>query len=395
MIKLSEENKAKYLNLKIFALCVAELFYLVYFTFSTTDLLPYNLKILLPQLVKVIFIWIISVDVIFEPFNIKTLLIVAISFIAFTISRYASYQPQLILLFLSTLSFKDIELNKFVLIDLVMRVLITIASIISIQTGMTVDATYASARRMAFTFGHPNQFGAMIMLIGMELLYILKGKKQIIAYIINMGLMVFMTFTCISRTSILCLGLYSLLFVAYRFNKKVFSNKASQFLIRNFYLICLLVSYVGYFAYKGQSDFIIKLNKLLSARLQLTNSLLDRYPLTPFGCSISMDNGFLDNGYLYVLLSFGIVCTLILAFLHNRAFDKLMKKNNYPLVIIGLVMLFRGLSESSFLSFNINTFVIMLSYGFFYYDEPKDDINPWISIIITYVMLAFIYITGI
>ena len=102
-----------------------------------------------------------------------------------------------------------------------------------------------------------------------------------------------------------------------------------------------------------------EINELLSNRVYLQSVFYNEYGITLFGNNIDYERT-LDNGFLKVLLNFGIITSLFFIVIYWLTFKKCYKEKNYVLIYIFMILLFFSFSESSMFYIYNNIFMIYL-----------------------------------
>lgn len=352
---------------------------LILFTciFDAYSKLPVDTLSSISTIASILCISIISYDLICNPFNIKEYIISLILLITTLISTYIGGSVKLLQMTILILAFKDINIEKYIARDVIIRIVLTLALIyLTYKNNSYTFVPFEETRiRYALGFGHPNTLGIMLAIIGIEFLYLFRNKRSYISYIVCAVIIIFNYRVSDSRTSII-VSLFGLLcFILMRFKINIFKNKVIQIIVENLFVILLVFSVIVCYMYGNGSGLAIKLNGLLSDRLVLAYNYLKEYGIHLFGSSISsktlLQSGFyaytLDMGFIYILVRFGLISTLVYAFVYNRAIHYLFKKNKYYEVLVILSFLVYGTMETGI--FKWEFFSIGGILGLWLYDK--------------------------
>lgn len=266
------------------------------------------------------------------------------------------------------LAFTGIEFDDFIKKDFYMRSLLIIVIMTLSLLGLT-DNTVLEIRngfaRNSFGLGHPNSFAIYIAIVCIDYYYIetLKSKPNILKPIgVAIILSCFIHFFVGSRTNIILIALISLAFI-FR-NKIKLTSKCTKKIASNAFFILLILSILMAFLYNSTNPIMSGLDKILSRRLYLSNYFVDRYGITLFGTEITNDKFYiLDNAYVNLIVRYGIILTIYFVIIYKKTIDNLLRDNKMLLVIIMIVLLIYGLSESPIYIPAKNPYVLLLCYA--------------------------------
>lgn len=221
--------------------------------------------------------------------------------------------------------------------------------------------------RNAFGFYHPNTFGMYVMMIFLDYLYLNKEKK-IRNIIFAIFVSIFIHYTSDTRSAIYCIMGISILLLLEKLLIRVIQIKPIKFILNNLYLFLLCFSIVTTLLYCSKTDFSIQLNQFFSNRLYLQSIFWKNYKLSLFGNKI-IYNYTLDNGYIKLLLNYGLLATIFYGYIYNKTLKKTYLFNNYIVYFIILILLFFNVAESSMLYVYFNIFILY----FFCKDSSKGE----------------------
>ncbi len=202
-------------------------------------------------------------------------------------------------------------------------------------------------------------------------IYIYRSKLSWLAILLELCVACFIYFLTNSRASfllsILLLVVICIVKLFILFNKKTITTKTNKFLtilLSLMPLISFVIFGVLVLMWSGQSDLIIRLNDMLSGRIELTYNAFVDGKLSFFG----RDNywydssGYIgiDNAYFNCLFTNGIINTLIVLCMNCWIIFDSVKKKNYWLTFALIVVLIDSFVEQSLLGFQFNLFVFAL-----------------------------------
>lgn len=167
------------------------------------------------------------------------------------------------------------------------------------------------------------------------------------------------------RTGFMC-GIILLLLIFLQKNLNIFRFRIVKLISSWSYILCFAVNFLTSYYYEPNNIFFAKLNSLLSGRLALGKQFLDIYKIKLFGQKIvyntsSNDYMVLDATYINMLLSYGLVATIIFLIVNTYLIRKLLKHNKIIEVILLVSYSVYGLSETFLPNLFLNMSMIFLS----------------------------------
>ena len=286
-----------------------------------------------------------------------------------------------IVLFLITS--KNINLDKLIKFDLIIKTIVIIIIFILYKNGLTDDIVIYrnSVRRYGLGFGHPNTFSVYLMSICLDLLYIsFKTKYKRISYLIIIFSILFISKYCDSRSAIFTLLLTLILSISISLikNKKILMNITSK--LPYLFMIASFVATILY-KYKNYFPFIESLNALLSNRILLMYQFYEEYSITLLGnrfidyhTQATSTASVLDNAYILLLTKFGIIISLIIVIALSKRIKKAYSEENIGLIVCLLSFSFFGLMENGMIVLFYNPFLLFISHLIYSY-KKKGEIN--------------------
>ena len=149
--------------------------------------------------------------------------------------------------------------------------------------------------------------------------------------------------------------------------------------------VCAAISFVAVYLYRAKNSIGILINTLMSERINIISSFLDKYDLTLFGQELEIYTtrqakfmgvraNPLDNAYARCLLMYGIIFFVFLCVAYTIFINRAMKSRMYPLVLMCTFFVFIGIGESYLLNpiFNI-TLLCLLNIAEFTSEQTEAD----------------------
>lgn len=203
--------------------------------------------------------------------------------------------------------------------------------------------------RMSLGFVHANTLGSILLIIGLLIFLDSYEKRSKNGFIILLLLTVMDFYIANSRTTTLLLLIIVIVMAVKIFNYDRISHFLNKKWIRNLLLIfvILLIGFTIWFStsYNG-SGRMLQLNGLLNNRMQNGSYYMSLYGISIFGKKIPEfvlwnDNFtllYLDNGYLLMLIKFGLIATvLFVSMILQSARKAIINKDIAMIVAIGVI----------------------------------------------------------
>lgn len=209
--------------------------------------------------------------------------------------------------------------------------------------------------RMSYGFYHPNTFALFIMMLFFEYIVISPKKYKILNIIIGILLAIFIYKVTNSRTIVLAIIAS---FIPYSISKKgnnILNNKVFKFLSQNIFLILLLFTIISTILYGTGSTFFRELDTIMTGRLNSQYYYFSNYAVNIFGNNI-IYNFTLDNGYMKILLNYGIATCILLFYLYRKNIVTAIKKKDFIICGLFIIMQFYCLSEYYLFNIYMNVF---------------------------------------
>lgn len=249
---------------------------------------------------------------------------------------------------------------KLVYIDFLSKTLILIMNFICDTLGLVsgmIISTRDNFIRSSFGFHYPNTFGMITMIILFELYILFPDKKKIILPI-SLALTIINDRYADSRASVGCMLLFLILYLFTIFHRNFLELKLIKLILKNSFLILLLFSILITMLYSTLGGTVVHfINNWTSTRLSIQSMYWNVYDITIFGNDIFFIRS-LDNGYIKLLLKFGLCMTVLYSIVFYKMFAFLYKQREYCLVICLFCFTVYTLFESYSLYIYSNIFLL-------------------------------------
>lgn len=312
-----------------------------------------------------------------KKYTRNQLIIVLIITTALFASYFVAKSRTLLMVWLLIAISKNIELKKFIKYDLLIRILF-LAIVVALYFAGGTDNYFMyrsnGTIRSSMGVAHPNDFGAYLMIICFDYIYLKQNNIKVIDYFILVAVSFIISFFSDSKTSQFSILLLVSIIIITNINKnRIFEKKIVQIIIKNIFVILTIFIICMSTMYKNNSEISKRFNKVFSNRVSLASKTLENYDIKLFGNSIKFITTkealetkktayVLDNAYMNILMVYGIVAyliSMIASYLLNR---KLLLEKEYKLLSIFIVLYFYGFNETGLFKIQFNSFLICLSY---------------------------------
>lgn len=337
---------------------------------------------------RIISLMLLAIGIVFQKYSFKEITILFLTFILITIVAYQSNTIDLIITFLTVIALKNVNFLNIVKTDFYTRLYSTlIISFLSVLKYIPSLDVYRSggAIRRSLGFYHPNLFGAYLMILTFEFIYLgyVNNKLSNRAWII-VPMAVLIEKITDDRSVVVSLLVYLFIYIVLRYS---FLKNISSIFFKCLVIVTLvfvsIISIFSAYMYNPTINSWILINRLLSGRPELLNSIVEQFYHVHFWGQntplIGDSNGvvingitkylFADNAYMGVLIKFGILMFfLFVLWLIRNSFSILNGQNRVIMFCWIVAMLFWGLSENKLLLIQFN----ILLFNYIERDRVKD-----------------------
>lgn len=228
--------------------------------------------------------------------------------------------------------------------------LVTVAFLSLVRIIPTVGGVRETGEvRMSLGFVHANTLGFILFIIGLLIFvesYEARSRNNFIALLLLTAVDFYIAN---SRTTTLLLLIMDIVMATKVFKNDMISRFLNKKWVRNLLLLFVvaLIGFTVWFAtsYNG-SGRLLQLNGILNNRVQNGSYYMSLYGISVFGKNIpefvlwndNFTQLYLDNGYLLMLIKYGVIATVIYMMMILRSARKAIQVKNIAMVVaIGLI----------------------------------------------------------
>lgn len=235
------------------------------------------------------------------------------------------------------------------------RMLLAYLGIIDCQQQMLYEVRNAGHIAYGFGFGNKNQFGIAIVIVLLSVIYIFYDKIKFLYLVIIAGIGLYLSYMYAQCTTAMLLVLFTLLIY-----------EISKYAEKIFYVIgklvipgCVFFSFITAIFYNKVSIFNY-INSLSTGRIGLANAFLKKYPISLLGADIQIGSAALDNGYVLLYCTTGIVISMFFIYVYQKTMAWMCERKMKKEVLITIVFAILGISEGGFLNPFMNYSILFI-----------------------------------
>lgn len=328
---------------------------------------------------RILVILILIFGMFFQKYRFKELLIFSVIFLFSIFVGYKSDSLDLPMTVAVIFCMRKIEFVKIVRVDFYTRLIITIIIFICAINNYIPSNNFFREGVMRYSFGfyHPNLFGAYMLILTLEFIYLgyIKSSKTARIWII-LPVVFFIDKTANSRSAEISLLIYLVAYLIFKFDFfGRISKKTLTFISVIMIGLASIISIVSTYMYNPMNEMWVLINKLLSSRPALMSSVVNNfYSIHLFGQRTpllgdtegTVVNGrnvslFVDNSYMSIAIKFGSVAlVLFVLWLIKNSLTFIRGKNRIIMFCWLLALLIWGLSENKLILIQFN--ILLFSY---------------------------------
>ena len=295
-----------------------------------------------------------------------------------TLTSGAHYLMPTIMLVIAA---REVSFRQIIQVYLGVVGTILLLALVAAEVGLIKNITFATADGLRQSFGvvYTTDFAAHIFYLCAAYLYLLARRFRLVALLpVLFGLAMIYQFTK-TMTDVIALIVLISLYLVYIYRRQL---RWLRPMIRYSFLMLplasgLIIGLSNIFNY--QDRLLVALNNILSTRLALGNNALLAYGVKLFGQAPIPINGwggdrfetftngvgdatyfFIDSSFLNMLISYGLLLTLIIIigmtwFLYQRT-----RQHDYLLPVIFAAIAISSMFDQHFLEVTYNVFILML-----------------------------------
>ncbi len=241
----------------------------------------------------------------------------------------------------------------------------------------------------AMGMAHPNNFASAVMTALLSWAYLRRWKSRLRVIAVVMAVSFFTFRYSISRTPLVVALAYCLALILYDMLNRFHARRAVRIIRLGFVALLggsvwlMLNSAEAFERFGLQENSRFSLIVSVLARFINASALYQQNGLRLFGSYIefrslrmalltNQEAVILDSSYLYLVISQGVVATMIMVWLFARAMRAQIRKNQYVLLITMGAFMLSALMERYALDSTMN-FVLLSAFGSLKTDTPAAD----------------------
>ena len=230
--------------------------------------------------------------------------------------------------------------------------------------------------RHSYGFNHPNALGARILEISLMYIYIRNHRLNKFDMIMTatLAIVTYLLTNSITSSGLMLMEAFFILLIENIEKSKGLLKRISKTIINKvkwaFWLIPILATVVIVFS----DIFKEKLSGTILSRILQARYYYEYYGLSVFGRQLISNNSAdnfqlqisklytLDNGYMYLLLGYGVIIFLLFVLGNIILAKKMMILKEYSIVLIIAIYAVYGFAETMMIRFTYNFSVLFFSY---------------------------------
>ncbi len=284
-------------------------------------------------------------------------------------------QTQLLLVVGLLVCAKATSFRRIVATSLLSTVFSLCVIVGSCLIGLIPDYTYERWDGLVHSYGfsYYSEIPFILLFAMMEYMYLRKKKLKWIelailcgaSYVVFKMFMLRLAFVL----TLLCIVLYIIVVKYPLINLRW---KIVGFITKTGFTICAAVSILLAYFYNADSSWMAKIDELLSTRLYNGHQAFERYDLSFLGQWIQMTgntemnhmNGkeyfYIDCGYLFSFISYGILFTIVMICLFTFIFDRSRLLDNKMLFVWAVIIMLFSMINNTWIVVRYNPFIFAL-----------------------------------
>ena len=233
-------------------------------------------------------------------------------------------------------------------IRFVVFISVVLLSLVGVLKKGSIALTSAD-KGVLFGYGHANTFAGSAGILIFLMFAICRNNLKKIHFVIAVIADLLIFYFSRARTSLLLMTALVFILLMCKYVKNM--DKVILKVAKYFQSILLIIIFGLIFlrAKEMMPRFVDMVDKLMNGRILLSAMNLAYYPVTLIGQKvdlslIALDNQYyaLDNGFVYILIHYGILGSLIIAGFQQKAIMKCIEKKDVVLTTIGITYYFGG-----------------------------------------------------
>lgn len=355
-------------------------FYFSYFLWVVGNAFLVNLGSLVDDYVKMAALIIMILSVFLQQWTRKEVHWYFL-FFAFCIGTfYFNHETDVIVLAILVTASRKINIYNLAKFDVPIRFSCLIITIVCYYLGIVegynmIDSEAFLEVRLSLGYTHPNNLFSQIFILVVGILLANHERLKLRHYSLLILFEIFCGIITYSRTGMIVLAI--LIILTMLRNTKMVNNHIFIFAAKYSFPICGILIMLAIGMYKNGNMFVNAMDALVSGRIRFAYRIIDNYGINLVGQQIeyigaadAVKQGVtaivLDSMYPYLLVSYGIVFTIVFIGLVMIAQKVLVANDEKVLLIIIVCYSIYSLTQRAFYSVNNNYTILILSLGIDY-----------------------------
>lgn len=352
---------------------ISELLYKILLSLLILDAAFYNtvlsdsLKNIFHEICLIIVLILTVLCILSKKYTLRVLLlniaILAFALVSYKISGNSDIFTSILLIMLAWRMDLDDILKIIFNIRFVVFIVVVLLSVIGVLDIGTI-ATSSKDKGVLFGYGHANTFAGTAGILIFLMFAIKRNKIKKIHYFIAIVSDVLIFYFSKSRTSLVLITFTIILIFTMKSFKSI-NEKILKISKIIFPLLFIVVFTLIIVRTRGIAPhFIDIIDKIMNGRILLSCMNLRYYPITLLGQKVDISiiassNKYyaLDNGFVYILIHYGIIGLMVMAFLQQWAMLRCVKMKESILCVISMMvlcwMIYEGMMVSATSNFTL------------------------------------------
>lgn len=324
---------------------------------------PIRKDVVMPAIFFIIAAILLRIKTKKNKLNLKWIIAIML-FAAIAVLSY-HYTNNMMTIYLLLLSISNIDKDEHEIVkaDLTAKIVVFAIILFNYIAGLTLSSEFTRGEKIreAFGFSHPNSLGYFLTILYIDILMIyqkkLRSKKlTFVPYII----FIILAIMADSRTSIIIITMIFSISIVKKKEKKTKEKALTPTIVLLILPIILTILSIAItIGYQNRNSLAIAINRATSGRIFWQSYYLTKYPINIFGRKMSFRSLPLDNGYLRIIINYGVIGLLASLIPYILALNKkteIENKNKYL-----VLLLFYSLMEWMPLRVSTTPFILLIA----------------------------------
>ena len=322
-------------------------------------------------------------ELISEKFNFQNIIsMLGIIFVYILVGSVTGFLSTLAVTVFFVFALRDVPFRRVVETSLFMTTIVLIFVVLSSKLGYILDYVEVSPERIRHYLGFRYSLFPSTVLLNIVAMTLFLTQHRISYKCLFFLLLA--TIWIYQQTDSRLAFVSSLVLIGINLLMKWFPSilESNDFILKSFQLSYLVNALISYwiakiyltFSNPYLNDFFKNINHFLGGRIYYANRSLEIYGYNLFGQKINWvgnglnANGFkslseylyVDNLYIQILQRYGLVILLILLIILTATLNHLLRKKEYVLSLILIVLSFHAMIDDLIINLHYNIFLILI-----------------------------------